>query len=78
MAVDIADKYSSHKGDIIKEVKSLQQRWISIVEQTGKSGNSADIFNEDEIITLPEEPNLRLSSNLKRSFPVDSFTGWVN
>ena len=74
MAVDIADKYSSHKGDIIKEVKSLQQRWISIVEQTGKSGNSADIFNEDEIITLPEEPNLSLSSNLKRSFPVDSFT----
>ena len=73
MAVDIADKYSSHKGDIIKEVKSLQQRWISIVEQNGKSGNSNEIFNEDEITTLPEEPDLCQSSNLKRSFPVDSF-----
>ena len=73
MAVEIADKYSSHKGDIIKEVKSLQQRWISIVEQNGKSGNSNDIFNEDEITTLPEEPDLCHSSNLKRSFPVDSF-----
>ena len=73
MAVEIADKYSNHKGDIIKEVKSLQLRWISIVEQNGKSEISTDIFNEDEITTLPEEPNICQSSNLKRSFPVDSF-----
>ena len=73
MAVEIADKYSSHKGDIIKEVKSLQQRWISIVEQNGKTGDSTEIFNDDEITTLPEEPNHCQSSNLKRSFPVDSF-----
>ena len=74
MAVEIADKYSSHKGDIIKEVKSLQQRWIYIVEQNDKSGNATEIFNEDEITTLPEEPNHCQLSNLKRSFPVDSFS----